>query len=58
MNLGEMLVNKYNDSMLFKKNCFICNNRLSKSELKEYETAQGNKIFCCEECSKYIKLKI
>jgi hypothetical protein len=39
-----------------KKQCSICKNELKKSKLKEFETIEGNKILCCEKCSKYLKV--
>jgi len=39
--------------MWFVKNiCVLCDKKFPKSELKEYETIQNNKIICCEKCSK------
>jgi len=43
--------------MLFKKNCSVCNNKYSKSKLKEYETIEGRKIISCEKCIKFFKLR-
>ena len=43
--------------MFFDKSiCQICHHNMSKSKLKEYTTIEGNKILCCERCSRYVKI--